>query len=115
MPRASRNRRARHKRVLKEAKGYRGARGKLYKTAVQAVDRAGCYAYRDRKRRKIDFRRLWIVRINAAARQNEISYSQFINGLKKANIQIDRKILAHMAVEEPGDFSKIAAIAKEHL
>jgi len=115
MPRASRNRRARHKRTLKQAKGYRGARGKLFKTAVQAVDRARCYAYRDRRRRKIDFRRLWIVRINAAARQNEVSYSQLIKGLKKANILIDRKILANLAVEEPGDFSKIAAIAKEHL
>ena len=87
----------------------------MYKSALQAVDRARAYAYRDRKRKKIDFRRLWIVRINAAARLNSLSYSQLIHGLKRANILIDRKVLASMAIEEPGDFSKIAAIAKEHL
>ena len=86
--------RARHKKVLKQAKGYYGARSRVYRVAVQAVTKAGQYAYRDRRQRKRQFRQLWIARINAASRQNGLSYSRFINGLKKASVEIDRKILA---------------------
>ena len=86
--------RARHKKILKQAKGYYGARSRVYRVAFQAVIKAGQYAYRDRRQRKRQFRQLWIARINAAARQNGISYSKFINGLKKASVEIDRKILA---------------------
>ena len=85
---------ARHKKVLKAAKGYYGARSRTYRVAVQAVTKAGQYAYRDRRQKKRQFRQLWIVRINAAARQNGLSYSKFINGLKRASIEIDRKILS---------------------
>ncbi|STV25787.1 50S ribosomal protein L20 [Klebsiella pneumoniae] len=90
--------RARHKKILKQAKGYYGARSRVYRVAFQAVIKAGQYAYRDRRQRKRQFRQLWIARINAAARQNGISYSKFINGLKKASVEIDRKILADIAV-----------------
>jgi len=93
----------RHKKVLKQAKGYYGARSRVYRIAFQAVIKAGQYAYRDRRQRKRQFRQLWITRINAAARQNNLSYSNFINGLKKASIEIDRKILADIAV-----FDKVA-------
>ena len=106
---------ARHKKILKKAKGYYAARSKLYKTAKQAVIKAGQYAYRDRRQRKRQFRALWIVRINAAARLHEISYSRFINGLKKANIEIDRKILADIAVHDPDAFGVLAAQAKANL
>ena len=103
--------RRRRKKVLKLAKGYRGGRSKLYRTAADAVDKALMYAYRDRKVRKRDFRRLWIARINAAARMNNISYSKLISGLKKANIELDRKILADLAVSDPNGFSQIATKA----
>ncbi|MGB9499344.1 MAG: 50S ribosomal protein L20 [Dissulfuribacterales bacterium] len=103
--------RRRRKKVLKLAKGFRGGRSKLFRTAADAVDKALSYAYRDRKVRKRDFRRLWIVRINAGARMNNISYSKFIHGLKQANIEIDRKVLAELAVSDPGTFSQLAAKA----
>ncbi len=103
--------RQRRKKVLKLAKGYRGGRSKLYRTAADAVDKALMYAYRDRKVRKRDFRRLWIARINAAARMNGISYSRLINGLKQQKIELDRKILADLAVSDPDGFSQIAARA----
>ena len=105
----------RHKKILGKAKGYYGARSKLFKTAKQAVIKAGQYAYRDRKQRKRDFRRLWIVRINAACRLNDISYSRFINGLKKAGIELDRKILADLAMNEPEVFAQIVQKAKAAL
>jgi len=103
--------RRRRKKVLKLAKGYRGGRSKLFRTAADAVDKALMYAYRDRKVRKRDFRRLWIARINAAARMNNISYSKLISGLKRANIELDRKVLADLAVSDPDGFSQIAARA----
>ena len=103
--------RKRRKKVLKLAKGYRGGRSKLFRTAADAVDKALAYAYRDRRRRKRDFRRLWITRINAAARLNDLSYSRFIQGLKGAQIEIDRKVLAELAVSDPGAFSQLATIA----
>ncbi len=104
--------RQRRKRVLKLAKGYRGGRSRLYRTAVDAVHRALAYAYRDRKARKRDFRRLWITRINAAARVQGVSYSRLMDALKKAHIELDRKILADLAVKDPGAFSKIVEMAK---
>ena len=107
--------RARHKKVLKKAKGYYGARSKLYKTANQAVTKAGQYAYRDRRQRKRQFRSLWIARINAAARLHDLSYSRFINGLHKAAIEIDRKVLADIAVHDPDAFGALAAQAKANL
>lgn len=103
--------RRRRKKVLKLAKGYRGGRSKLYRTAADAVDKALMYAYRDRKVRKRDFRRLWIARINAAARMNNLSYSRLINGLKQHDIELDRKVLADLAVADPEGFSQIAARA----
>ena len=103
--------RQRRKKILKAAKGYRGGRSKLLKTATVAVMRSGQYAYRDRKKRKGDFRRLWITRINAAARENGLSYSKLIMGMKKADIALDRKILADMAVSDPQGFSEIARMA----
>ena len=103
--------RRRRKKILKAAKGYRGGRSKLLKTATVAVMRSRQYAYRDRKRRKGDFRRLWIVRINAAARENGLSYSKLISGLKKTGIELDRKILAEMAVSDPQGFSEVARMA----
>ena len=104
--------RARRKRVLNLAEGYWGAKSKLYRSATEAVDRALKYAYRDRKARKRDFRRLWIARINAAARLNGLSYSRFINGLTKAGIALDRKILADMAVTDPASFTKLVDSVK---
>ncbi|MFS1703792.1 50S ribosomal protein L20 [Aestuariibacter sp. GS-14] len=104
--------RARHKKVLKQAKGYYGARSRVYRVAVQAVTKAGQYAYRDRRQRKRQFRQLWIARINAAARQNGMSYSRFINGLKKASVEIDRKILADIAVHDKAAFSALVVAAK---
>lgn len=112
MPRVKRGFKARHRRrkVLKAAKGYRGGQGKLFKTATISVNRARMFAYRDRRARKRDFRRLWIIRINAAARENGLSYSKLMGGLHKAGIDIDRKILADMAVNDPAAFSRVAGI-----
>ena len=97
----------RHKKILKKAKGYYGARSKLFKTAKQAVIKAGQYAYRDRRQRKRQFRALWIARINAASRAQGLSYSRLINGLNKANIEIDRKILADIAVNDPVSYTHL--------
>ena len=105
----------RHKKILKQAKGYRGARSRTYKVAKQAVMRSGQYAYRDRRQKKRVFRSLWIVRINAAARENGISYSKLISGLKKANIELDRKTLAHLAVNDKEAFTVLAEQAKSNL
>lgn len=107
--------RHRRKKVLKLARGFVGGRSKLYRTAADAVDKALMYAYRDRKVRKREFRRLWIVRINAASRMNDQSYSQFINGLKKADIELDRKVLAELAISDPYAFSRIASAAAGQL
>ena len=100
--------RRRRKKVLKLAKGFRGGRSKLFRTAADAVDKSLMYAYRDRRQRKRDFRRLWIARINAAARMNKLSYSKFMHGLKMANIDLDRKVLADLAITDPAGFAKIA-------
>jgi len=105
----------RHKKVLARAKGYYGARSRVYKVAVQAVMKAGQYAYRDRRNKKRVFRRLWIARINAGARVNGLSYSRFIAGLKKASIEIDRKVLADLAVNEKAAFAAIVEKAKATL
>jgi len=107
--------RARHKKVLKQAKGYYGARSRVYRVAFQAVTKAGQYAYRDRRAKKRTFRQLWIARINAAARQNGLSYSRFINGLKKTSVEIDRKILADIAVYDKVAFEELVEKAKEGL
>ena len=107
--------RRRHKKILKQAKGYYNARRKVFRVAKQAVVKAGQYAYRDRKQRKRQFRALWIARINAAARLNGLSYSRFINGLKKANISLDRKVLADMAVHDAAGFTAVAEMAKSAL
>jgi large subunit ribosomal protein L20 len=106
---------ARHKKVLKQAKGYYGARRKVYRVAKQAVIKAGQYAYRDRRQRKRQFRRLWIVRINAAARQFGLSYSRFMDGLNKAGIEVDRKVLADLAVHDIAAFGVLAEKAKASL
>lgn len=113
MPRATRGFKARRRRnkVLKLAKGFRGGRSRLYRTATEAVDRALVYAYRDRRTKKRDFRRLWIARINAGAHMNEISYSQLIGGLKKAGIELDRKVLSNMAILDAAAFSEVVKIA----
>jgi large subunit ribosomal protein L20 len=107
--------RRRRKKVLKLAKGYRGGRSKLYRTAADAVDKALVYAYRDRKVRKRDFRRLWIARINAAARSHNLSYSKFMHGLKLADVMLDRKVLADLAITDPTGFAKIADLAAQQL
>lgn len=107
--------RRRRKKVLKLAKGFRGGRSKLYRTAADSVDKALMYAYRDRKVRKRDFRRLWIARINAAVRLNNLSYSKFIHGLKIAGIDLDRKVLAELAISDPPGFSKIAELASQQI
>jgi len=106
---------ARHKKVLRKAKGYYGARSKIYRVAKQAVIKAGQYAYRDRRQRKRQFRALWIARINAAARMHGLSYSRLINGLNLAQIEIDRKVLADIAVHDPEGFAAIAEQAKASL
>jgi large subunit ribosomal protein L20 len=106
---------ARHKKVLAKAKGFRGRRGNVYRIAVQAVMRAGQYAYRDRRQKKRDFRALWIVRINAAAREFGLTYSTLINGLKKASVEVDRKVLADIAVFDKQAFERIASQAKASL
>ncbi len=105
--------RQRHKKVLKLAKGYRGSKSRLYRVANQQVMKSQVYAYRDRRKKKRDFRRLWISRINAAARMNGISYSMFINGLKKAGVQINRKVLADLAVNDNTAFKELVVLAKE--
>jgi len=107
--------RAKHKKVLKKAKGYYGARSRVYRVANQAVTKAGQYAYRDRRVKKRQFRRLWIVRINAAARMFDMSYSRFMNGLSKAEIEIDRKMLADLAVHDIDAFGQLAEKAKAAL
>ena len=105
--------RERRKKVLKMASGYRGGRGRLLRTAKETVDRALKFAYRDRRARKRDFRSLWIIRINAAAREHGMSYSRFMNGLKKANVSLDRKSLAELAVNNAEAFARLAQIAQQ--
>ncbi len=107
--------RQRRKKILKAAKGYWGGKHRLFRSATEAVDRARKYAYRDRRVRKREFRRLWIVRINAAARINEISYSNFMNGLSKAGVEINRKMLSELAVTDQQTFARLTEIAKESL
>lgn len=107
--------RARHKKVMKQAKGYFGSKHRLYRTANEQVMHSGKYAYRDRKQKKRDFRKLWITRINAACRQNDISYSQFINGLNKADIVVNRKMLSEVAIDNPQAFAELVKIAKDAL
>ena len=117
MPRVKRGvtAKARHKKILKQARGYRGARSRTFKVAKQAVDRAGQYAYRDRRQRKRQFRALWIVRINAAARENGLSYSRLVSGLNKVAIELDRKVLAELAVNDKAAFTTLAERAKAAL
>ena len=107
--------RKRRNKILKLAKGFRGGRSKLFRTAADAVDKALMYAYRDRRVRKRNFRRLWILRINAAVRMNDMSYSKFIHGLKVANIELDRKVLAELAISDPLAFTQIANLAAQNL
>ncbi len=107
--------RRRRNKVLKLAKGFRGGRSKLYRTAADAVDKALMYAYRDRRVRKREYRKLWIARINAAARMNDLSYSNFMHGLKLAGIELDRKVLAELAVCDPKGFTQVAAAAAAQL
>ncbi len=104
----------RKKRILKHSKGYRGGRNNLIRSAKEAVEKGWNYAYRDRKNRKREFRRLWITRINAAARMHGLSYSRFMNGLNKADIDLDRKVLADMAIFDSATFGKLAEMAKSH-
>jgi large subunit ribosomal protein L20 len=106
---------ARHKKVIKAAKGYRGRRKSCFRVATQAVDKAGQYAYRDRKVKKREFRSLWIVRINAAAKQNGLNYSSFIHGLNQAGIELDRKVLADIAVRDAEGFAKLAETARAQI
>ena len=115
MPRVTRGFKARRRRnrVLKLAKGYRGGRSRLYRTATEAVDRGLVYAYRDRRAKKRDFRRLWIARINAGTRMNDMSYSQFIGGLNKAGVELDRKVLSNLAILDADAFAKVVQVAKE--
>lgn len=117
MPRVKRGVHAKKKRrkVLKAAKGMRAGKSKLYRIATEAVDRAMAYAYTHRKNKKREIRRLWIARINAAARMNDISYSRLIDGLTKANVSVDRKVLADLAVKDPSGFSQFVSIAKNTL
>ncbi|MBK8969827.1 MAG: 50S ribosomal protein L20 [Hahellaceae bacterium] len=117
MPRVKRGVTAsrRHKKILNQAKGYYGARSRVFRVAKQAVIKAGQYAYRDRRQRKRQFRALWIVRINAGARELGLSYSRLINGLKKAEVEIDRKVLADLAMNEKAAFAAVVAKAKEAL
>lgn len=103
---------ARHKKILKQAKGYYGARSRVFRVAKQAVIKAGQYAYRDRRQRKRQFRALWITRINAAARECGLSYSRFMDGLKKASIELDRKVLADLAVHDKEAFAELAKMAR---
>jgi len=114
MPRSNSSvpRHRRHKKIIKMAKGYRGNRSTLFREAIDAVERALSNAYRDRRTKKREFRKLWIARINAATRQNGLSFSRFINGLKKKNINLNRKVLAELAVNDPDGFTKIVDIVK---
>jgi large subunit ribosomal protein L20 len=117
MPRVKRGvaaKKRRH-RILSEASGYYGARSRLLKTAREAVEKGWKYAYRDRKQRKRQFRALWITRINAAARQHDLSYSRFMNGLEQAGVEVDRKVLAQLAVSDPKAFGDLAELAKSKL
>ena len=107
--------RARHNKILKQAKGYFGKKSKLFKVANQAVLKSGNYAYRDRRQKKRDFRKLWIARINAACRLNGMSYSRFMNGLKKADIELDRKVLSDIAITDPKGFTALCEQAKAAL
>ena len=107
--------RARHKKVLDQAKGYFGSKHRLYRTANEQVMHSGKYAFRDRRQKKRDFRKLWITRINAACRQNDISYSKFINGLNKAEIDINRKMLSEIAIDNPKAFTDLVKVAKDAL
>ncbi|WDN88142.1 large subunit ribosomal protein L20 [Desulfosarcina sp. BuS5] len=107
--------RQRRQKILKLAKGFRGGRSKLYRTAADAVDKALMYAYRDRKVKKREFRKLWIARINAAARLNNLSYSKFMHGLKLADIELDRKVLADLAISDPPGFAQLATTASMQL
>ena len=104
---------ARHKKVLKQAKGYFGSKHRLYKTAKEQLMHSGQYAYRDRKQKKREFRKLWITRINAACRENGISYSRFIEGLTKAGVEINRKMLSEIAINDPKAFTELVEVAKE--
>jgi len=115
MPRVRRGYKARRRRnkVLKQAKGYVGGRRKLLRTASESVERSLAFAYRDRKAKKRDFRKLWIVRINAAARENGLSYSRLIDGLNKAEVALDRKILAELAISDPAGFAAVVSLAKQ--
>jgi large subunit ribosomal protein L20 len=108
-------RKDRKKKILREAKGFFGGRKKLYRTAKDAVEKGWEHAYRDRRKKKRNFRRLWIARINAAARENDLSYSRFMNGLKQSGVELDRKALADLAVRDPAAFSALAGRAKESL
>ncbi len=114
MPRVTRGFKARRRRnrVLKLAKGFRGGKSRLYRTATEAVDKALGYAYRDRRNKKRDFRRIWITRISAGAKMNEINYSRLMGGLKKANIDLDRKVLANMAILDAPAFTEVVNLAK---
>lgn len=116
MPRVTRSvaRNRRKKKILKQARGQFGARSKLYRTAKNSVERGWAYAYRDRRRKKRDFRRLWIARINAAARQNGMSYSRFVAGLRTAGVDLNRKVLADLAIRDPAAFTKLVEVAKAH-
>ncbi|MGE5389429.1 MAG: 50S ribosomal protein L20 [Deltaproteobacteria bacterium] len=104
----------RHKKILKLAKGYRGSKSKLYRVANQQVMKSGNYAYIHRRQKKRDFRRLWIARINAAARDNGLSYSRMMHGLKVAGVDINRKVLAELAISDPGGFTQLAELAKKN-
>lgn len=117
MPRVKRGvtARAKHKKVLEKAKGYYGARSRIYRVAKQAVIKAAQYAFRDRRQKKREFRALWIIRVNAAARQHGLTYSAFMNGLKKASIHIDRKVLADIAMHDEATFASLAQEAKTAL
>jgi large subunit ribosomal protein L20 len=117
MPRVRSNvaRHKRKKKIMRAAKGARGGRSKLYKSAKENVERGMAYAYRDRRNRKRDFRRLWIVRINAACRVHDLSYSRFMNGLRKAGVEINRKMLADLAVHDAAAFGELAEVAKKSL
>ncbi len=117
MPRVRSNvaRLKRKKKIMRAAKGARGGRSKLYKSAKENVERGLRFAYRDRRRRKRDFRRLWILRINAAARLHDLSYSRFMSGLRKAGVEVNRKVLADLAVRDPAAFGELAEVAKQSL
>ena len=112
MPRVTRGFKARRRRnkILKQAKGFRGGKSRLFRTATEAVDRALCYSYRDRRTKKRDFRRLWIIRIGAAAKLNGVNYSRLINGLKKSEIELDRKVLSNLAIVDPNAFSEVVKV-----